>query len=119
MRIHKTLQFIINHSSSPSSPFFSIAQSHNLRRRHNIKAGRNLLLPGQTILAENLRAGSKLLEPLVQQSSPEHNLVGPQSLLGVVHVCGAVLAVVAVDRFAWAVLMKFGRVREDDGLVGG
>jgi hypothetical protein len=78
-----------------------------LRRRHRLKAVRNLLLPSQAVLAVNLRRG---LEVRLQQTRSKHDLVLAQRLLCVVHVCGAVLAVVAVDALAWNVMSDLVRL---------
>ena len=55
---------------------------------------RNLLLPPQAILAVNLR---RRLEVRLEQTRSQHDLVVAHDRLRVVHVCGAVLAEVAVD----------------------
>jgi hypothetical protein len=81
--------------------------THTLRRRHRLKAMRNLLLPPQAVLAVNLRRG---LEVRLQQTRSKHDLVLAQGLLRVVHVCGAVLAVEAVDALAWDVVSDWVRL---------
>lgn len=66
----------------------------HLRRRQSIKRGRNLLLPRQAILAVNLRPRLKIIDTLLQQSSPQDDFVGPHGILLVVDMRSAVLAVV-------------------------
>lgn len=65
---------------------------------------RNLLLPPQPILAVNLR---RRLEISLQQARPQHDLVLAHGLLSVVHVCGAVLAVEAVDALACHTMLDY------------
>lgn len=65
---------------------------------------RNLLLPPQPILAVNLR---RRLELRLQQARPQHDLVVAHGLLRVVHVCGAVLAVEAVDALACRTMLDY------------
>jgi len=60
---------------------------------------RHLRLPGVTILAEDLRSDLEILGTL-QQAGADDDLVTEDGLV-VVHVGGAVGAVVAVDWLAW------------------
>jgi len=59
----------------------------------------HLRLPGETILAEDLRSDLEILGAL-EQAGTDHDLVTEDGLV-VVHVGGAIGAVVAVDRLAW------------------
>lgn len=78
-----------------------------LGRRRSLKGVRHLRLPGQTILAEDLRRDLEVLGAL-QQAGADNDLVAQDGLM-VVHVGGAVGAVVAMDGLAW---------REFSGLLG-
>ena len=63
-------------------------------RWHSLKGVRNLLLPRQAVLAVDLRTRLEVLHTLVEQSCPQNNVVWAEGFLGVVHMGGAVLAVV-------------------------
>lgn len=91
----------------------SIFIVRHLRRRHALEGGRNLLLPWQAHLGVDLGRGLEVLDTLVEQAGAEDNVVGAESLLCVVHVGGAVLAVVAVDILAYHNI-SMGRF---DGLI--
>ena len=72
----------------------------HLRRRHSLERSRNLLLPRQTDLGVNLGRRLEVLDTLVEQTGAQDDAVRAERLLCVVHVRGAVLAVVAVDALA-------------------
>lgn len=80
-----------------------------LRPRH--KRLRNLRLPAQAILSENLRRDRELGGGGALEQARAHNDLGPQHRLVVVDVRGAVGAVVAVDGLAC--------LGEEGALVGG
>lgn len=71
-------------------------ESQHLRRRHRLKSLRYLLLPPEPRLAVNLRRRlqSRAKSAVVQKHSAKDDCVGAESLLVVVYVRGAVLAVV-------------------------
>lgn len=68
-----------------------------LRRRHNLKRLRNLLLPAQAVLSKDLSTRLELLDTLCQQSSAQDNAVWTKRLLLMVNVASAILAIEAVD----------------------
>ena len=73
-----------------------------LRWRQRLKRLRNLLLPPQPRLPEDLRRRLEVLHPLCQKSRAQDDGVVAHDVLMVVHVGGAVFAEEAVDGFAWA-----------------
>lgn len=71
--------------------------NQRLRRRHNIKRLRNFLLPSRTVLAVYFSSRLEALTALVKKSSAKNDRIGAHGFLMVVHVGGAIGAIIAVD----------------------
>jgi hypothetical protein len=73
----------------------------HLRRRQSLERLRDLFLPPQSCLAEDLSSGlQSSIKALLEQASAQHDGIVAHDFLVVVDMRGAVLAKVAVDTLA-------------------